>query len=145
MTNPAAGNVLAMADVPPLDPTQPTPVPWGRILAPFAPVPGLRGRGARDAAAGREVPPAGVQVRRAWRYARWSDGRQLSWVGRRVRPGTGPGASGLHASTSPCELAGHRMKPGADRVEGRHVLPADVIICAMAPLVCSRDSWCSAF
>ncbi|HEV2375603.1 MAG TPA: hypothetical protein VGS19_26000 [Streptosporangiaceae bacterium] len=83
---------LAMADVPPLDPTQPTPLPWGRILAPYAPV-----------AAGQpgvlmpleEVTRAGAQVMRAWRYARWVDGRQLSWVGRTVRPGRGPGASGL--------------------------------------------------
>ena len=95
VTNPAVGSVLAMADVPPLDTTQPTPVPWGRILAPFAPVPGLRGPGPGMPLPAEEVSPAGIQVRRAWRYARWSDGRQLSWVGRRVRPGTGPGASGL--------------------------------------------------
>jgi hypothetical protein len=98
VTDPAAGNVLAMADVPPLDttpPIPPTPVPWGRILAPFAPVPGAQGPGPGLPLPAEEVSPAGVQVRRAWRYARWSDGRQLCWVSRRVRPGTGPGASGL--------------------------------------------------
>ena len=91
----SAGNMLAMADVPPLDSTQPTPVPWGRILAPFAPVPGAQGPAPGLPLPAEEVSPAGVQVRRAWRYARWSDGRQLCWVSRRVRPGTGPGASGL--------------------------------------------------
>jgi hypothetical protein len=93
--DPATGNLLAMADVPPLDETQPTPLPWGRILAPFAP----------SSVAGKpqpgvlmpieEVTSAGVQAVRGWRYARWTDGRQLSWVGRRIRPGHGPGASGL--------------------------------------------------
>jgi hypothetical protein len=83
---------LAMADVPPLATGQATPLPWGRILAPFAP--------AGPAQPGvllpvEEVTRAGAQVARAWRYARWIDGRQLSWVGRRVRPGRGPGASGL--------------------------------------------------
>jgi hypothetical protein len=93
--DPATANLLAMADVPPLDETQPTPLPWGRILTPFAP----------SSAGGKqqpgvlmpieEVTSAGAQVFRSWRYARWTDGRQLSWVGRRVRPGHGPGASGL--------------------------------------------------
>ena len=83
---------LAMADVPPLNTDQPTPLPWGRILAPFTP--------AGTAQPGvllpiEEVTRTGAQVARAWRYARWIDGRQLSWVGRRVRPGHGPGASGL--------------------------------------------------
>jgi hypothetical protein len=88
---------LVMADVPPLDPAQLTPpLPWGRILAPFAPT----------TAAGQapqpgilmpleEVTSVGAQVVRSWRYARWTDGRQLSWAGRGVRPGRGPGASGL--------------------------------------------------
>ena len=95
LVTPAAASQLVMADVPPLNTTQPTPVPWGRILAPFAPVPGTPGPRPGMLLPAEEVSPAGVQVRRAWRYARWSDGRQLSWVGRRVRPGTGPGASGL--------------------------------------------------
>jgi hypothetical protein len=91
-----AGAELAMADVPPLDASQATPLPWGRILAPFAPV----------AAAGRPLAPGllmpleevtrvGAQVSRSWRYARWVDGRQLAWVGRSARPGRGPGSSGL--------------------------------------------------
>jgi hypothetical protein len=83
---------LAMADVPPLTTSQATPVPWGRILAPFAPTgpaqPGVL-------LPIEEVTRAGAQVTRAWRYARWIDGRHLSWVGRRVRPGRGSGASGL--------------------------------------------------
>ena len=91
----AAGNLRAMADVPPLDTVQATPVPWGRILAPFAPVPGTPGPQPGVLLPAEEVTSAGVQVRRAWRYARWTDGRQLSWVGRRVQPGYGPGASGL--------------------------------------------------
>jgi hypothetical protein len=90
----ATGNLLAMADLPPLDPSQPTPLPWGRILTPFAPTPG------QQPLPGvllpiEEVTKAGAQVVRGWRYARWTDGRQLSWIGRRVRPGRGPGSSGL--------------------------------------------------
>jgi hypothetical protein len=92
----AAGSQLAMADVPPLDPSQPTPLPWGRILAPFAPAaaPG------QPLAPGllmplEEITRVGAQVTRSWRYARWVDGRQLAWVGRNVRPGRGPGSSGL--------------------------------------------------
>jgi hypothetical protein len=82
---------LAMADVPPLDTGQVTPWPWGRILAPFAP----DGTARPVLLPIEEVTRTGAQVARAWRYARWIDGRQLSWVGRRVRPGRGPGASGL--------------------------------------------------
>ena len=83
---------LAMADVPSLTAGQPTPLPWGRILAAFAP-----GGPAQPGVLLpiEEVTSGGAQVARAWRYARWTDGRQLSWVGRRVRPGRGPGASGL--------------------------------------------------
>jgi hypothetical protein len=83
---------LAMADVPSLNPDQPTPLPWGRILVPFAP-----GGPAQPGVLLpiEEVTSVGAQVIRAWRYARWTDGRQLSWVGRRVQPGRGPGASGL--------------------------------------------------
>jgi hypothetical protein len=95
LTTQAAGSPLAMADVPPLDTSQATPVPWGRILAPFAPVPAAQGLQPGVLLPAEEVTPAGVQVTRAWRYARWTDGRQLSWVGRRIRPGYGPGASGL--------------------------------------------------
>jgi len=83
---------LAMADVPSLNGDQPTPLPWGRILVPFA-----SGGPAQPGVLLpiEEVTSSGAQVVRAWRYARWTDGRQLSWVGRRVRPGRGPGASGL--------------------------------------------------
>ena len=95
VTNQAAGSPLAMADVPSLDTSQATPVPWGRILAPFAPVQAAQGLQPGMLLSAEEVTPAGVQVTRAWRYARWTDGRQLSWVGRRIRPGYGPGASGL--------------------------------------------------
>jgi Bacterial Ig domain len=89
----AAGTELMMAIVPPLDPsgTVPAPLPWGRILAPYAPISGQPGTTLPQ----EEVTRAGVQVARAWKYARWIDGRQLSWVGRRVRPGRGPGASGV--------------------------------------------------
>jgi hypothetical protein len=94
---------LAMADLPPMPgvpPTatsQPTPLPWGRILVPFAPAVPAGGGTAQPGVLLpiEEVTRSGAQVTRAWRYARWIDGRQLSWVGRRVRPGRGPGASGL--------------------------------------------------
>jgi hypothetical protein len=42
-----------------------------------------------------EVPRAGVQVTRAYQYARWVDGSTHLWVGRRKRPGRGEGSSGL--------------------------------------------------
>jgi hypothetical protein len=42
-----------------------------------------------------EVTRVGTQVVRGWRYARWVDGTQLAWAGRNVRPGRGPGSSGL--------------------------------------------------
>jgi hypothetical protein len=88
---------LALADVPPLAAGQPTPLPWGRILVPFAPVVPAGGGTAQPGVLLpiEEVTSAGAQVARAWRYARWIDGRHLSWVGRQVRPGRGPGASGL--------------------------------------------------
>ena len=96
-TGPPLATMLAMADVPALAAHQLTPLPWGRILAPFAPtVPGTGGTSQPGILLPlEEVTRAGVQVVRAWRYARWADGRHLSWVGRRVRPGRGPGASGL--------------------------------------------------
>jgi hypothetical protein len=89
--------MLAMADVPPLDPSQPTPLPWGRILAPFAPHSPAPGQPLQPGVLMpiEEVTRAGAQVVRNWRYARWTDGRQLSWIGRRVQPGRGPGSSGL--------------------------------------------------
>ena len=103
--DPAPATQLAMADVPPLAALAPNPpvpppqapLPWGRILVPFAPAVPVAGGTAQPGVLLplEEVTRAGVQVARAWRYARWVDGRQLSWVGRRVRPGRGPGASGL--------------------------------------------------
>jgi hypothetical protein len=91
------GTQLAMADVPPLDASQPTPLPWGRILTPFAPVSPAAGQPLQPGTGMplEEVTRVGTQVIRSWRYARWTDGRQLSWAGRRVRPGRGPGSSGL--------------------------------------------------
>ena len=41
------------------------------------------------------IPRAGVVVTRYVRHARWSDGTTWTWVARRVRPGAGPGSSGL--------------------------------------------------
>lgn len=95
--DPSGGPMLAMADVRPLDLSQPSPLPWGRILAPFAPAapPGSQQLQPGVLMPPEEVTRAGTQVRRSWRYARWTDGRQLSWVGRRVQPGRGPGSSGL--------------------------------------------------
>jgi len=92
----ATGTTLSMALVPPQDESAPVlqPMPWGRILAPYVPSLGppiTRGVGLPQ----EEVTRAGAQVVRAWSYARWIDGRQLCWVGRRVRPGRGPGASGV--------------------------------------------------
>jgi hypothetical protein len=42
-----------------------------------------------------EVSRGGLVVRRAWHYARWTDGRPVLWLGRRVEPGRGEGSSGV--------------------------------------------------
>lgn len=42
-----------------------------------------------------EVSRGGVVVQRAWQYGRWTNGRPLLWVGRRVQTGRGEGSSGL--------------------------------------------------
>jgi len=42
-----------------------------------------------------EVPAEGVQVTRAYQYARWCDGSTHLWIGRQKRPGRGDAASGL--------------------------------------------------
>jgi hypothetical protein len=97
LQDPANGAQLAMADVPPLDTSQPAPLPWGRILAPFAPTAPGPGQPLQPGVLLplEEVTRVGAQVTRGWRYARWIDGRHLAWVGRRARPGRGPGSSGL--------------------------------------------------
>jgi hypothetical protein len=41
------------------------------------------------------VPKAGVDVTRAFRLTRSPDGETYLWMGKRVRPGRGPGSSGL--------------------------------------------------
>jgi hypothetical protein len=41
------------------------------------------------------VPKAGIEVTRGFRLARSSDGETYLWLGRRMRPGRGPGASSL--------------------------------------------------
>ena len=43
----------------------------------------------------RALPQAGAQVTRYVRRTRWLNGKTLVWVARRVRPGKGPGWSGL--------------------------------------------------
>jgi hypothetical protein len=78
--------VLNLADIPPLTGAmQVAPLPWGRIIS----------EQASTSMPQEEITGAGVQVTRAWRYARWSDGRQLSWVHRVTSAGRGPAASGL--------------------------------------------------
>lgn len=42
-----------------------------------------------------EVPREGIQVTRTYQYTRWVDGSTHLWVGRRKRPGTSEGSSGL--------------------------------------------------
>lgn len=42
-----------------------------------------------------EVPREGAMVERAFRYARWVDGRSLTWLGRRKYGGRGESSSGL--------------------------------------------------
>ena len=43
----------------------------------------------------RVVPPTGVEVRKAFRRTRWTDGSTLVWLGLQSGPGRGPGWSGL--------------------------------------------------
>ncbi len=42
-----------------------------------------------------EVPRAGTQVDRVQRYARWLNGRSVTWTARRRQTGSGEGSSGL--------------------------------------------------
>jgi hypothetical protein len=44
-----------------------------------------------------EVPRSGAVVTRAMQLTRWTDGRYVLWSGRRKRPGSGEGASGLRS------------------------------------------------
>jgi hypothetical protein len=48
-----------------------------------------------------EVGRTGVVVERAWRYARWTGGQPMLWLGRRVTPGRGEGSSGLRLNCRP--------------------------------------------
>ncbi len=69
-------------------PAQPAPVPIqarGQILEPWHPF------FVTDIA----VPRAGADVTRQLRRARWLDGTTYVWMARQVRPGRGPGWSGL--------------------------------------------------
>ena len=47
----------------------------------------------------QELPRGGRRFERRPAYARWSDGRTLSWVARRTRGGAGEGSSGLAYDT----------------------------------------------
>lgn len=61
----------------------------GRIMAPERPLRLYE----------EEVPRGGVEVTRAWRYARGDDGRPVLWLSRTKRPGRGDRASGLGFDT----------------------------------------------
>ena len=57
----------------------------------------VQSRVARESAvvAEADIPAGGITVERAWRLARWVDGRTVLWMGRRVVDGKGAVASGL--------------------------------------------------
>ncbi|GAA3388469.1 hypothetical protein [Cryptosporangium minutisporangium] len=80
----AGARQLVLGTVPRAD-GSPGPPPWGRVLSELTDV----------AVPEEEVPRSGVEVTRAWQYARWTDGGHRLWVGRRKRPGCGEGVSGL--------------------------------------------------
>jgi hypothetical protein len=63
----------------------PGPPPWGQILV------GLEGVAVPEEEAAR----SGAGIIRAWQYARWTDGRQHAWIGRRRKSGAPEGDSGL--------------------------------------------------
>lgn len=79
---------VTLADVPPVTGVldQPPPLPWSRILGDQSPPVSLPQE---------EITGAGLRVTREWRYARWIDGTQLSWVRRVTDVGRGPASSGL--------------------------------------------------
>ncbi len=83
--NDPAGNVTSLprTEITPVS-GGPAPVPWGAIIA-------QQTRGLPQ----ETVTRAGLRATRAWRYARWTDGSQLSWVARQVQPGRGQITSGL--------------------------------------------------
>ncbi|WP_428964880.1 hypothetical protein [Micromonospora fluostatini] len=83
--SPQAAQMLDVGTVPPLD-GSPAPVPWGRLLGELR-----QHRLHRE-----EVTRAGTHLTRAWQYARWTDGRQHLWLGRRATVGRGGGASGRY-------------------------------------------------
>jgi hypothetical protein len=68
---------------------QPGTPPWGRILG------GL----GTAAVPEEEAARSGARITRAWQYARWVDGRQHAWIGRRRRSGAPEGDSGLRFDT----------------------------------------------
>jgi hypothetical protein len=65
-------NHLELGSLARLDGT-PAPPPWGRVLGELA---GL-------AVPEEEAARSGARILRAWQYARWIDGRQHVWLGRR--------------------------------------------------------------
>jgi hypothetical protein len=65
-------------------------VPQGRVLEPER-VPDNRPLLLNE----EELPRAGARVTRAFRYARWIDGKTYLWVGRQKGAGRGEGSSGL--------------------------------------------------
>ena len=80
----AGVNHFEMAQLSPLDGTAPPP-PDGRILAELA----------DQAIPEEEISRVASRVTRAWQYARWIDGRQHAWVGRRRAPVSPGEDSGL--------------------------------------------------
>ena len=86
---PAASGAIALELRPLLrvhaDGTSEAILPRGRVLAAADPL----------VLAEEEVPREGAVVTRNVQLARWIDGRTVVWSGRRKRPGTGEGASGL--------------------------------------------------
>jgi hypothetical protein len=47
-----------------------------------------------------EVSRGGLVVERSWKYARWTNGQALLWLGRQVQAGRGEGSSGLAWDTA---------------------------------------------
>jgi hypothetical protein len=73
-----------------------------------------------------EVPRSGVVVTRNLQLARWTDGRTVLWSGRRKRPATGEGSSGLRFDvvtplSAPPDgpTPARRPSPGSSHPRGR--------------------------